>query len=240
LKQHADCIIPGHNQRHYDFRKGRRLNKKDHIVQWPKPRKPNGMSQKDYAKYPSFISIREFKVGGTIYITTLLEEKKYPKKELAALYQRRWEAEINLNALKTVLGMDKLVCKSPDMIKKEIGFFFLAYNIIRYIIANAAVQHDVLPSTISFKGTLQLLNELMPYLSMCSTKRKWLALYNQLLSLIVTKKVGNRPGRFEPRAIRLQPKSFPILRTSRKSEKFKLQKKLTKKMKQLKKEALTA
>ncbi|CEG56148.1 transposase [Legionella fallonii] len=174
LKQHADFIVPGHNQRRYDFRKGLRLGKKDHIVMWPKPRKPVGMSQRDYANYPNHIQIREFKVGGTVYITTLLEEKKYPKKELASLYQRRWEAEIHLNSIKTIMGMNQLACKSPDMVKKEIGFYFLAYTIIRYIMVSAAAQHDLPPNKISFKGALQLINELMPYLSTCSSKRKWL------------------------------------------------------------------
>lgn len=198
------------------------------------------MSQKDYAKYPNHIQIREFKVGGTVYITTLLEEKKYPKKELASLYQRRWEAEIHLNSIKTVMGMDQLVCKSPDMIKKEIGFYFLAYTIIRYIMVNAAVQHDVPPNTISFKGTLQLLNELIPYLSTCPSKKKWLALYNQFLFLIVTKKVGNRPGRCEPRAVKSRPKTFPVLRKSRKIEQDKLQKKVNKIIKMIENEALAA
>ncbi|CEG56149.1 protein of unknown function [Legionella fallonii LLAP-10] len=67
-----------------------------------------------------------------------------------------------------------------------------------------------------------------------------ISLYHELLCLIVTKKVGNRPGRCEPRSVKLQPKPFPILRTSRKVQKLKLQKKVDKKIKLLEKEALAA
>lgn len=171
MNQQADLVVPGHNQRRYDFRKGHRLSKKEHLVTWAKPRKPLGMSQSVYEKYPKHIQIREFKLGGTIYITTLLDEKKYPKKELLSLYQRRWEAEVHLNSIKTIMGMDKIACKSPDMVRKEIGVYFLAYTIIRYVMADAARQHLVPPNHISFKSTLQLFNEFMPYFSTCSNQK---------------------------------------------------------------------
>ena len=148
--------------------------------------------------------------------------------------------ETNLNSIKTIMGMDKLSCKSPDMIKKEIGVYFLAYNIIRHTMVNACIQHDALPNKVSFKGTIQLLNEFMPYLVTCTSKKKWQLFYNELLRLVVKKQVGNRSGRCEPRAVRSRPKTFPILRKSRKIEQAKLQKKATKIIKMIENEALTA
>lgn len=241
LDRNADILVPGHNQRCYDFRKGVRLDKKDHIVPWVKPRQPEWMSLQDYAQYPKQIQIREFKLGGVIYITTLLDAEKYHKKELALLYKRRWEIEVNLRSIKTILKMDKLSCKSPDMIKKEIGVHFLAYNIIRHIMVNACVQYGALPNKVSFKGSLQLLNEYMPYLLTCSSQKKWELFYGEILRLIVTKKVGDRPGRCEPRAVISRPKtSFPILKKSRKAEQIKLQKKVNNIIKMIDNEALAA
>ncbi|HHF7368594.1 TPA: transposase, partial [Legionella bozemanae] len=190
-----------------------------------KPRKPEWMTQEEYLSYPKQIQIREFKVGGKIYVTTLLEVQKYHKKELALIYNRRWEMETNLNSIKTIMGMDKLSCKSPDMIKKEIGVYFLAYNIIRHIMIHACIQHHTFPNQVSFKGTIQLFNKFMPYLMTYSNKKKQLLLYRELLRLLATKKVGNRPGRCEPRAVKSRPKTFPILRKPRKIEQIKLQKK---------------
>ena len=70
---------------------------------------------------------------------------------------------------------------------------------------------------------------------------KLLAEIRWLLRLIVTKKVGNRPGRHEPRAVISRPKtSFPILRKSRKVEQVRLQKKANKIIKMIEHEALTA
>lgn len=241
LNKNADILVPGHNQRCYDFRKGVRLDKKDHIVPWIKPRRPEWMSPEEYAQYPKQIQIREFKLGGVIYITTLLDAKKYHKKELTLIYKRRWEIEINLRSIKTIMKMDKLSCKSPDMIRKEIGVHFLAYNIIRHIMVNACVQHGAFPNKVSFKGSLQLVNEYMPYLLTCSSQKKWMLFYSELLRLIVTIKVGGRPGRCEPRAVKSKPKtSFPVLKKSRKAEQIKLQKKVTKIIKMIDNEALAA
>ncbi|MFO1095350.1 MAG: hypothetical protein U0992_18900 [Planctomycetaceae bacterium] len=40
---------------------------------------------------------------------------------------------------------------------KEIWTNVLAYSLIRTFMAQAAIRHEVLPRTISFKGTLQIL-----------------------------------------------------------------------------------
>ena len=51
-----------------------------------------------------------------------------------------------------------------------------------------------------------------------------------MLQLIVTNKIGKRPGRIEPRAIKHRSKSFPTLR-NRQSERQKILQKRNKKMK---------
>jgi len=221
MRQGADAIFPGHNQRRYDFRKGKRLGAKDHITSWKRPRRPEWMSKETYKEYPSEFQIRELKVNGVVYVTTLLDASIYLKTELHALYKRRWEVELHLNSIKTVMGMDKLSCKTPGMIRKEIGIHFLAYNIIRKFILDACVRHFALPWQISFKATVQLLNQFMPRLSNIG-KRKKNALHGYMLKLIVTNKIGNRPGRVEPRAVKQRPKTFPVLRKPRKVEQDKI------------------
>jgi len=52
--------------------------------------------------------------------------------------------------------MNILSCKSPEMIEKEIWVTFLAYNLIRLLMVQAALLSCVLPRQISFKHTLQL------------------------------------------------------------------------------------
>lgn len=102
------------------------------------------------------------------------------------------------------MGMDVLSCKTPDMIEKEIWVYFLAYNLIRLHMAQAALASKMLPRQISFKHALQL----------------WLACYQQNIEgdsldiiwvVMAQKKIGNRSGRIEPRAIKRRPKAYPLL-----------------------------
>jgi len=52
--------------------------------------------------------------------------------------------------------MDVLSCKTPEMVEKEIWVYLLVYNIIRILMAQAALQAGRLPNTSSFKHCAQL------------------------------------------------------------------------------------
>lgn len=214
----VDGVFRAAAQRRYDFRKGKRLGKYDHISSWEKPKKPEWMSQSEYALYPKTLSVREFKESGLIYVTTFLEATKYPKKELKLLYKKRWEVETNLKYIKTIMSMDHLTCKTPDMVEKEIGIHFLAYNMIRNLMTKAAIKHELLPTQLSFKSTIQLVNQLTPLVLYAKQDQKQLLL-EILLDCISKNKVANRPGRTEPRAIKRKPKTFPSLKIDRKTQK---------------------
>jgi hypothetical protein len=195
----------GARKRVTDFRKGERLGAKDHIVELSKPmKKPDWMTLESYELAPSTLKVRELKVGGKILITTFLSTLEATRDELKALYKQRWSIEVDFRHLKTTLGMDVLSCKTPDMAEKEIWIYFLAYNIIRILMAQAAELNDILPRQISFKHALQL----------------WLSCYRQqlgaeaiglVLLVMGQKRVGNRAGRIEPRALKRRPKAYPLL-----------------------------
>jgi hypothetical protein len=225
--KNADGLFGGQARRNYDFRKGEQLGKKDHIMDWKKPQRPEWMDKETYDAYPDTIRVREFKVDGRVYITTLLDNKKYHKKELARLYDLRWQVEINLKNIKETMSMDMLSCKTPEMVIKEIGIHFLAYNFIRIIMAEACFEHDAIPIQISFKGSVQLLNKFMPYFIRSSREKNKL-LYEGLLKKIVTNRIGNRPGRVEPRAVKRRKKAFDTLNRPRNIEKAMLMRRIKK------------
>lgn len=224
VQRGVDGIFQGQAQRNYDFRRGTSLGKKEHVIEWSKPSKPKWMSVEEYAIIPDKINVREFKVKGKVYVTTILDHKKHPKKEIADLYKLRWQVEINLRSIKSVLGMDRLSCKTPDMVKKEVATHMLGYNVIRTIIADACSKHQVMPNNVSFKGAMQLLNQFTPRI-LSANKSKRAGIYNTMLSLIVLNKIGNRPGRVEPRMVKQRRKSFPLLNKERKVEREKIIKK---------------
>jgi hypothetical protein len=119
--------------------------------------------------------------------------------------------EVDLRHIKTTLGMEALSCKTPTMCEKELWVYMLAYNLIRLLMAQAAVHAGVLPRQLSFKHTLQVWS--------AWSQRQFLTAAPEdtagLFRLIAQIRVGNRPGRVEPRLIKRRPKPFSRLQTTR-------------------------
>lgn len=205
-------LFESHAQRKVDFRRGRRLGAKDHLVEWRKPaQKPVWMSAQEYAALPPTLTVRELAVGGKVYVTTLLDAQRFSKKALAKLYALRWTAELDLRTLKADLQMAKLRCQTPQMVRKEVAVHFLAYNLIRAAMAQAAQRHQRLPRELSFKATLQLLNAMKTQLLDLSED-----VLEALLKAIVSTRIGQRKRLPQPRAIKQRPKPYPRLAVPRK------------------------
>jgi len=85
-----------------DFRKGKRLGKDDHIVQWPKPhiREVGRAAQR---AMPRSLAVREvrvrveqagFRSKEIIVVTTLLDPEVATTVDLASRYRSRWNQEM--------------------------------------------------------------------------------------------------------------------------------------------------
>lgn len=205
----VDGVFEQHGQRRRctDFRRGRRLGARDHLITYKKPSKPDWMSQTDYDAAPHTLTVRELYTGGKILVTTLLCPKQTPKAALKDLYRHRWQVELDLRNIKTTLSMEQLSCKTPTMAEKELWVYLLAYNLIRLLMAQAALQAGRLPRQLSFKHTLQLWL-VWGQQGLGSHRHEQLALF---FILIGQQRVGRRPGRSEPRAVKRRPKQFPLL-----------------------------
>ena len=155
---------------------------------------------------------------------TLLDSEAFTKDDLAQVYRARWNAELDLRSLKRTLQMDVLRCKTPDLVRKEIWTHILAYNLIRTIIAQAAIKHDVDPRSI--KGAIQTLEAFQPLIALQVGRNAELRmqLYQQLLDAIATHRVADRPDRFEPRLRKRRPKHYGFLRKPRHETKRELAK----------------
>jgi hypothetical protein len=201
----------GARRRSTDFRRGRRLGERDHLIELSKPKsRPSWMSPEDYERAPERLSVRELCTGGRVLVTTLVCPRSTSKAELKALYRERWHVELDLRNIKTTLGMERLSCKTPAMAQKEIWIYLLAYNLIRVMMAEAATLADCLPRQLSFKHTVQLWLIWHRRGLDCDDTR-----LRELLILVAQQRVGNRPGRIEPRAVKRRPKPFPLLMVPR-------------------------
>lgn len=216
-KMGVDAVFPMHGARDCDFRKGERLGKKDHLVEWTKPQKPAWMDQKVYDSFPKTIIVREaevcfdkdgFQSEKRILVTTFLNQKEVTKENLRELYDRRWLIEIDLKAIKNTMQMDILRGRTPEMVQKEIWAHLLAYNMIRKVMAQSASAHNKTPRQLSFKLALQMIGAFRQAGIFCEDNRE---AYDYLLKAIAHQTVGDRPGRSEPRRVKRRPKAFPLL-----------------------------
>lgn len=205
----VDLVMEQHGARRRttDFRLGHRLGAKDHLITLIKPtHRPEWMSSDTYENAPPLLTVREFKAGGKVMVTTLLDEKKSPKTALKSLYKQRWQIELTLRDIKQTLGLSILSCKTPDMVFKEIWIYLLGYNLIRLMMAQSALLADRKASELSFKHCLQLW--------LCATEQRTLVKESQLyalLQLMAQQRVSNRPGRIEPRVVKRRLKPYGLL-----------------------------
>ncbi len=208
----VDVLFAQNGARNTDFRRGEKLGTRDHRVSWPKPKaRPEWMSGEDFAALPDELILREVKVGKKILVTSMLCPRTVCKTALGQLFRQRWNVELDLRAIKTTLQMAELSCNTPQMNEKELWVHFLAYNLIRMLMAQAAAKAAVKPRQLSFKHTVQLWSA---WLASRLCKQRGAAI-GLLFDLIGQLRVGNRPGRVEPRARKRRPKPYPWLKIPR-------------------------
>ena len=212
-------------KRKIDWRKGQRLGKGDLLVEWTKTlNKPKYLAEQEWAQLPEKITVRVIRVlvsqkgyrtRELTLVTTLLDPALYPAEEIAQAYVRRWRLEMCLDDLKTTLGMDRLRCKSPAMVHREILALLIAHNLTRCIMAEAARQHAVPLERISFTGTLDAFRHFSAALARCRLARQRRRVWEELLCTLAADLVPMRPNRREPRAVKRRPKAYALLNKPR-------------------------
>jgi hypothetical protein len=136
------------------------------------------------------------------------------KEALAGLSRARWHAELDRRSIKQTMQMDVLRGKTPAMVRKEIWGHLLVDNVIRAAMAQAALGHGVVPRQVSLQGARQTLAAFDSQLEPLSSTRRE-GIVQIVLSAIAKHRVGTRPDRSEPRAVKRRPKPYPLLRVPR-------------------------
>jgi hypothetical protein len=227
-KQDLHGVFPVHHLRIVDFTKGRphcaegekavagmprsrwikSLGKEDQLVEYFKPHaQPAWMTAAEYESLPDSIIVRELrrtvvrpglgKITITL-VTTLLDPKAYPAKDLLELRLRRWDVETCIGHIKTTMKMDVLHCKTEQGVRKELAVFGVVYNLVRAVMVEAAGRQEVPLSRISFADAYKWMRHARPG--------------DRLPSLIVN---PHRPNRIEPRCKKRRPKQFDLMNKPR-------------------------
>ncbi|MGB2823868.1 MAG: IS4 family transposase [Phycisphaerae bacterium] len=219
----VDVCTRLHQCRLDDFRRGRRLGEYDHLVTWRRPKQPAWMSQEQYQRIPDTLTLRilQFDVTDSgrrvetiTIVTTLIDPVAYPKEVIAELYGYRWCAELDIRGIKQTLGLDHARCKTPEMVLRELWVTLLAYNLIRKVIATAAVVHERQPRRIGFTLACQTILSSWMLLA-TGTCRNVRQLTHSALARIAANQVANRPGRIEPRVLKRRRHRYPLMTRSR-------------------------
>jgi len=212
-----------HQRRPVDFRCGHRLGKDDHLITWTRPKRPVWMPEELYAQIPQTMTLREIRFQVTIpgrrsktivVVTSLTDPLAWPKEAIAELYNYRWNAELDIRAIKQTLGLDHLRCKTPPMVRCELWVTLLGYNLIRKLIATAAALHGMQPRQLGF--TLACTEVLSSWMLLATGAcRDPGQLWRSTLARIAANLVANRPGRVEPRVIKRRRDHYPLMHSSR-------------------------
>jgi hypothetical protein len=221
----VDVVFGMKNLRKCDFRRGRKLGPDDHIVVWTRPRYDSTRfdSREVWAALPKTMEVREcrmilkrrgYQTRVIVVVTTLLDAEIYSKSDLMELFAQRWHCELDLRCIKSAMGMSQLRCKSPEMVRKELWMYLLAYNLIRTRMSRAASVHGCQPRQLSFQSAKTFLNEFMRAEERAQEKELE-HLESELLKALYQCRIGDRPGRKEPRAVKKRENKYPKLKQAR-------------------------
>ena len=177
------------------------------VILWQRPNKPRGMTGEAYRRYPKSLLMRQVSVDARdkdnraerFKVATTLLDAAIDGKPIGDLFERRWSGEVDIRSIKSVMQMDVLRCKAPEMVHKEIWAHLLAYNLLRTVMAVAAAEVGIEPREVSFKGAKQAVTAFAPKIEAARPEDRP-ALIDALLAVVAYHRVGNRPGRWEPRA----------------------------------------
>jgi Transposase DDE domain len=226
----GECLMRLHQGRHrkLDWRRGRKLSKFERLVTWQKPLKqPAGsdLSPAEWAELPAEITLRYIKKRirdrsgekrTLVVVTTLLEPAEHDGQEIIELYAVRWQIELKFRDVKTILQMECLEVKSPEMAHKTLLMMMIAYNLLRSLMQHAAFEAGKPIAEMSFKGILDIaISSDALFAGMHSQPRNRDDVRKKMIAACATKVIDIRPFRQEPRAVKRRPKPYQLLTSER-------------------------
>ena len=142
-----DIIVPGKRTRKYTIKK--KISEGDEIVEINVDQKAKWLLNKE--KLPDKVLMRKISFenprepGKEYIIYTSLLNKKINKTDIVLKYFTRWDIEISIREIKTLMDINVVRSKSPEMVIKELTTSLIAYNLVRKIIASATENSGFSP-----------------------------------------------------------------------------------------------
>lgn len=149
-----DIIVPDKKERPY--RVVKRIAPGDEIVEISKPLHIKRLLVKGQVLSPTILLRRvsykdpEHPEEQRVLLTTIFDET-IERQEFIHKFHTRWDIEVSIREIKTVMGINIARSKTEEMVFRELGVALLAYNLVRKIVAKSASQTPFSPETDLFQ-----------------------------------------------------------------------------------------
>lgn len=204
----------------------------DQIVEWRRTKHDKiapGTESVEVKGRLIFVQVRrEGRLIDLWLFTTLLDREAFPLSRIVELYGWRWQVEVDFRYVKTVLDLQQLDVKSPEMARKEFYAALIAYDLVRIVMAGAGEAPPNQPGLhLSFSQVRRVLvSWLTDWAKDWRSRKGNLARkVEQLLAKAAKQALPRRkkPRPPEPRRVRRRCAKFPPLIGSRAAARAKLQ-----------------
>lgn len=226
LQNGVQSVMRLHQRRKVDWRRGKKIDRNSRLVTWEKPARPgkSGITTEEWQALPDTLTVRLVRVRSegrdgemrTMYIATTLTDEEYPTEEIAMLYAERWKIEVKFRDIKTTMQLEEFRVRSPAMARKTMRMVRLVYNLIKVRQMESIRGEAVSLDELAFKDTLDVLNEfragfrgLLPHPRLLAKELQ------RIEQRIAERTLLIRPGRSEPRAVKLRPKPYQYMTAPR-------------------------
>ena len=129
-----EIVLPAKRERNYEVIE--KLDEGDEIIQIKTPK--NRSKWLETNEKPGKLLVRRIQCkspeGGDYVLFSTILDKKIKKDEFQLLYLTRWDIEVGIREVKTIMDINILRSKTPAMALKELSVTLSTYNLIRRFI----------------------------------------------------------------------------------------------------------
>lgn len=153
-------------------------------------------------------------------LTSMTDSRRYPPADIVDLYTHRWEIELGYREMKQYMLQNALTLRSkkPEMVRQELWGVLLAYNLLRFAMAQMAYSlKGVEPNQLSFnQAAILIIKELtiMPAVSPGKVPQ----VINQMMAMAQAFVLPGRRERSYPRAVKKRPQKYPLVKGKKKCQ----------------------
>lgn len=160
MEKNIQVLVPAKRKRNYELVEI--ITPGDEII---KISKPGTRAKWTGMKLPGSLLMRQITCttpdGKEYLLHTTVLDRAISKEEFQMLYLTRWDIEIGIREIKTIMDINVLRSKTPEMALKELKVSLAAYNMVRKIIYASIKDLPFSPKKISFKNSIRLIRKFL-------------------------------------------------------------------------------